>query len=326
MLGPLGISEFDERVYRALLGQADRAADIAGAIGSTPSRVRQALGRLTGLGLARRVARGSYEPTRPRAALTSLLNQRRMRAESAFSQVQFAMEDLAHEYQAGRIRTDPGSLVQVLSGRDTVIRTVTELTRTVSTHLWVLDTPPYLEWANGLPDTNENEMEVTLGMINRGVDVRAVYSPEALERPGRFDIVVKLAGLGEQSRLLPSLPFKLRILDRQLALVPLVGGLYDDLAVVHPSGLLDALIELFEAYWTRATPVIAGHPPAEDTPGEEDLLILHMLRTGLKDEAIARQLGVSARTATRRIAAIMVLLGATSRFQAGVEAVGRGWL
>jgi DNA-binding CsgD family transcriptional regulator len=169
-------------------------------------------------------------------------------------------------------------------------------------------------------------MEVTLGMINRGVDVRAVYSPEALERPGRFDIVVKLAGLGEQSRLLPSLPFKLRILDRQLALVPLVGGLYDDLALVHPSGLLDALIELFEAYWTRATPVIAGHPPAGDTPGEEDLLILHMLRTGLKDEAIARQLGVSARTATRRIAAIMVLLGATSRFQAGVEAVGRGWL
>ena len=41
---------------------------------------------------------------------------------------------------------------------------------------------------------------------------------------------------------------------------------------------------------------------------------------------IARTLGISLRTTRRRVAALMAELGADSRFQAGVEAVRRGWL
>jgi DNA-binding CsgD family transcriptional regulator len=282
--------------------------------------------RLTALGLIRRVAQGRYQPVGPENALTALLNQRRLEAESAFTGVQAAVEDFAHVYQAGRLRTDPGSLVEVLTGREMVNRRVEELTQSITTHVWVLDKPPYLEWANGQPDTNEMEMAVTRAMISRGVDIRSVYCPESMERPGRFDTVVKLTALGEQSRLLPSLPFKLRIMDRRVALVPLVGEIYDSLAVVHPSGLLDALIELFEAYWERAEPIAGRRPPHDDKPSEEDMLLLHMLKAGLKDQSIARQLGVSGRTATRRIAEVMATLGASTRFQAGVEAAARGWL
>ncbi|MGW3985205.1 helix-turn-helix domain-containing protein [Streptomyces mirabilis] len=333
MLGTLGISDFDERVYRVLLAQPDRRLrDIAVSVGASRSRVGHALMRLGSLGLVRRIAPGQFEPVGPQTAVAALLNERRMAAESAFTRVEAAMEDLTDVYRAGRLRSDPGSLVEVLSGRDTVNRRVEELTRSVSTHLWVLDKPPYLEWANGQPDTNETEMAVTLAWINRGVEVRSVYCPESMERPGRFDTVIRLAALGEQSRLLPSLPFKLRIMDRRVALVPLVGGVYDSLAVVHSSGLLDALIELFEAYWARSEPITATRAPqrqdrpGEDGPSEEDMLLLRMLKAGLKDQAIARQLGISARTATRRIATVMTSLGASTRFQAGVEATARGWL
>jgi hypothetical protein len=256
----------------------------------------------------------------------TLLNQRRIEAEAAFSAVQGAVDELNAEYRAGRLRTDPSSLVEVLSGRDQVNRRVEELTMSISTHLWVLDKPPYLERANGQPGTNETEMDMTLRMIERGVEVRAVYCPEAMERPGRFDTTVKLAELGEQSRMLPSLPFKLRIMDRRVALVPLIGGTYDSLAVVHPSGLLDALLELFEAYWERAVPIVDTTPGAPDQPADEDLLLLRMLKAGLKDNAVARQLGVSSRTATRRIATIMARLGTETRFQAGIEAAKRGWI
>ncbi|MFD0508094.1 hypothetical protein ACFQ0G_45580 [Streptomyces chiangmaiensis] len=51
-----------------------------------------------------------------------------------------------------------------------------------------------------------------------------------------------------------------------------------------------------------------------------------MLKAGLKDQAIARQLGYSPRTATRKIAALMTRLGASTRFQAGVEATARRWI
>jgi len=42
--------------------------------------------------------------------------------------------------------------------------------------------------------------------------------------------------------------------------------------------------------------------------------------SGLTDEAIARQLGLSHRTVQRRVAAFMADLGAHTRFQAGVKA------
>jgi DNA-binding NarL/FixJ family response regulator len=47
---------------------------------------------------------------------------------------------------------------------------------------------------------------------------------------------------------------------------------------------------------------------------------------GAKDETIARQLGVSLRTVRRRVAELMDELGASTRFQAGMEAVRRGLL
>ena len=54
--------------------------------------------------------------------------------------------------------------------------------------------------------------------------------------------------------------------------------------------------------------------------------LLRLLATGQKDEQIARALGMSLRTVRRRIADLMTELGADSRFQAGVEAVRRGWV
>jgi sugar-specific transcriptional regulator TrmB/DNA-binding CsgD family transcriptional regulator len=326
VLEPLGVNEFDERVYRALLGQEDsRPADLARSLGVSAPRLRQAVRRLCDLGLARRVAPGVVRPVGPRLVLGALLNEQRLAAETAFSRLQLAVEDLAQEYQSGMMRTDPGSLVQVFSGRDEINRMLGEMARSTGTHLWTLDKPPYLEWPSG-QDPNEIEYALTRSLLDRGVEIRAVYCPAGLDLPGRFDTVVRLTELGEQARLLQNLPLKLRIQDRRIAIVPLVGGVYDSLAVVHPSGLLDALMELFEAYWERAVPLVADPPDTDDGPPQEDLEILRMLRIGLKDQAVARQLGVSERTATRRISGIMTRLGATSRFQAGVEAALRGWL
>ncbi|MFE3902834.1 helix-turn-helix transcriptional regulator [Streptomyces sp. NPDC059153] len=54
--------------------------------------------------------------------------------------------------------------------------------------------------------------------------------------------------------------------------------------------------------------------------------LLSYLSAGLTDESIARELGVSYRTVTRRIARLQEMLGARTRFQLGVQAGRRGWL
>ena len=54
--------------------------------------------------------------------------------------------------------------------------------------------------------------------------------------------------------------------------------------------------------------------------------VVTLLARGLKDDAIARRLGVSVRTVRRLISATIDDLQADSRFQAGVVAVQRGWV
>jgi DNA-binding NarL/FixJ family response regulator len=51
-----------------------------------------------------------------------------------------------------------------------------------------------------------------------------------------------------------------------------------------------------------------------------------LLTAGVKDQAIARQLGVSLRTIRRRLANLMREAGAVSRFQLGMLAGRRGWV
>lgn len=322
MLGALGISEFDERVYRAYLAKPDRTArEIAEYLGTTPSRIRHAVARLVDLGMLRRERHGEYRPVSPRTALSTLVAKRRADSEAALAVMGDAVDDLASEYRASRLQGDPTELVEVVAGEEAVTLRVAELTQSMRTHFWVLDRPPYLG-----PYTVELEQNFTMELLGRGLDIRSVYTPEALEPPGRFELITRLANLGEQARILPTLPFRLRIMDRRVALLALIGGRYDRIVVVHRSGLLDAILELFDTYWQRAQPIVSTAPEAPDQPGTEDLLLLRMLQAGYKDQAIARQLGTSARTVTRRIAAIASRLGLDTRFQVGSEAAKRGWI
>jgi DNA-binding NarL/FixJ family response regulator len=83
--------------------------------------------------------------------------------------------------------------------------------------------------------------------------------------------------------------------------------------------LTSALQVLFDQLWSQATPLRLSENADPNTT------LINLLASGMKDEAIARQLGVSGRTLRRRIAQVQEQLGATSRFQAGLQAGRRGW-
>lgn len=55
-------------------------------------------------------------------------------------------------------------------------------------------------------------------------------------------------------------------------------------------------------------------------------LLLPLLTAGLTDRAIAGHLGWHERTAQCRLRAMMTRLDATTRYQAGYQAIRRGWL
>ena len=120
------------------------------------------------------------------------------------------------------------------------------------------------------------------------------------------------------------MPTRLAVIGDRVLLPDPPGLANERRLLVRQPGLVELVVSYFEALWDRAVAVPAlDHGEA---PPDLNELLLRQLAQGAKDEQIARTLGVSLRTVRRRIAAIMAELGVDSRFQAGVEAVRRGWL
>ena len=154
--------------------------------------------------------------------------------------------------------------------------------------------------------------------VARGVRVRVLHEL------GAGGASQQLAGTGAELRAAARLPSRMLIADRRVALVlPPAGAAEPAQAIATGrSPLLATLIDHFELLW-RVTPATASRArPLNDRDAE----ILGLLASGLTDDAVAAQVGSSARTIRRRVAALMREATASTRFQAGVEAVRRGWL
>ena len=157
--------------------------------------------------------------------------------------------------------------------------------------------------------------------IRAGRRCRAIYPVRALnEAPG---VLHQRVAMGEEVRLLPELATRLIVLEGTHVVLPEpLGYAASPRLVVRQRGIVELAALYFEQLWARASPL--DEPEAE----RSDLrrFLLEQLAAGAQDEQIARRLGLSLRTVRRRVAEVMAELGATSRFQAGVEAARRGWL
>ncbi len=318
LLEPLGVSALDETVYRLLLAcPASTVTDLADTAGETPERLTRALHRLEQLGFVSRqnALPPRFVPAEPEVAIEALVHLRQHELLQAVG----AATELSAEYRAGR-RDDPGQLVEILTGNVAVSQRFAELQRGCREEVLLCDRPPYVN----APDNPQQE-----SVLARGVRWRTIYAPESMQSEQSYARAMQLRDHGEQARLLPGLPTKLMIVDRRVALMPLlIGSGLQQSAIIHRSTLLDSMITLFEVFWNRALP-LNGQAPSSDRQGElseSDRRLLGLLVTGAKDEAIARALGVSLRTLHRRMQQLLTLLDADTRFQAGMQAARRGWV
>lgn len=162
-------------------------------------------------------------------------------------------------------------------------------------------------------------------LLAAGRRSRAIYPAVVLEEAPA--VVRRRAERGELIRIAASVPARMVVFGRDAVLVPdRWGENTGRRLIVREHFLVEALIALFDSAWERAIAVPGLEEGSGEDPQGERRLLLHQLTRGAKDEQIARALGVSLRTVRRRVADVMEELGAGSRFQAGVEAVRRGWV
>ena len=313
----VGVSAFDELVYRAILQQPDAGAGgWALLTGTTPAELREACNRLLALGLLQPPdSMGGLRAVDPRVAIRALIRRRETESELLAS----TAEEMATAYEAGLLREEPSRLIEVASGEGAIAARLEEMYARAEHEVCLFDTPPYLA-----PPAPQVDLQADL--LKRGIVSRGIYAATALEDTNALSRAWNMVELGEQARVLPSVPLKLLVVDGRRALLPLTSseaGGYCAVVVWH-SAVTEALQKLFELAWQQATPL--GRPAGNGELSEDEQALTRLLAAGLKDEAVARHLGISLRTLRRRVSDLQERLGAASRFQLGLRAAQRGWL
>lgn len=323
MLEVVGLGAEAEWVYEVLVGtRSSDAAGLSTVTGLSEQQVRAALSDLERLGLVCQVRGrpGYFAAADPSSALDVLL----LRREEALHNARLRAKELSERFRDATSGQVPDQLVEVVAGREEVVHRVDTARRGARTELRIFDKPPYAAEPNppGIEPTGDL-------LLRRGGSVRTIYEQSSLEVVGRLRGEISTsAARGTLDRVLPELPLKMVLVDDRLGIVPLEAAptVVDTAVIVHPSGLLTGLSALFEALWRVALPLALDHTDTGEQPSDGDRHILALLTTGVPDDAIARELGLSERTFRRRVQNLMERLGARTRFQLARQAARRGWL
>ncbi|MFJ9680596.1 helix-turn-helix domain-containing protein [Streptomyces sp. NPDC101194] len=342
MLQALGLGPAEEVVYTALLARPTASAqDLARQTGLEKAESVRILLDLAARGLVSVAAEAGsgapesadcevglqpahYRLTPPSVALAPLLVAQRdalHQAETAFSMV-------TEQYRSTAAHT-AGGVVEVVVGVEQVAHRFHQLQCGAQRELLVFLVGAPIAVPREDTDTSESSA------LDRGVDFRVVAAKNYLDGHEAVRDVRAAVMAGIELRMVDSLPLKMVVSDRERAMVPLdmaESGGEPSAIVVHRSGLLTALVHLFEKEWAQARPMyttgtgVRVEPAADPQPTEEELEVLALLLAGISDRRTASQLGLSIRTVERRIRRLMDLAGAESRLQLGWHAARAGWL
>ncbi|MGW0771827.1 LuxR C-terminal-related transcriptional regulator [Streptomyces sp. NPDC002676] len=327
MLTTLGLDAASEAVYRAMLAHPhEGVAALSKRLGLTATEIRQSLDMLSELALIRPSCdqHGAFHAVSPDVGLELLMARQReelaaqqQRIEASRVAAAQLIAEFAHLHPS---ISRPG--VDQMVGLDEIRDRIAALARHLRTEIMT-----FAPGGGHKPESIEASKPHDQNLLERGIRMRTVYLDSVRNDQRTVAYVNWLAERGGEVRTVGSLPIRMILFDRATAVIPVSS---DDTAagavVLTGEGMLTALCALFENVWVGAQPL--SRVAARDDRGlsAQNATVVRLLAEGYTDEAIAKRLGVSPRTARRLATELMERLGARSRFEAGVRAVQQGWL
>ncbi|MYY05593.1 LuxR C-terminal-related transcriptional regulator [Streptomyces sp. ATexAB-D23] len=310
------LSEDAVRVFRWVSDQGSCDVRTVGAMLGLPENcAASAVRTLTDLLLLRHVPEDPDRlvPVAPDAAIAALIapkeaGLRRQLAE--IDQLRGELALLTPLYTEGRRRWQGRPALTEVTDLKTVVGMITEATmrcrREVRTcHPGGGRSPALLEQAF-VRDRD---------MLRRGVRMRTLYQHTARYHLPTQEYARRMTAEGAEIRTLSELFGRMVAFDGETVFIPHQDDL-DAAIVIHDPSTVAYLCTTFDHAWSLAEP----YQPAWTESSARDEVkqaIVRLLAEGMKDEMVARRLGMSLRTCRKHIAEIMEQLGAASRFQAG---------
>jgi DNA-binding CsgD family transcriptional regulator/sugar-specific transcriptional regulator TrmB len=271
---------------------------------------------------------GTVAAVSPEMALIKLLEGERGRLREDLrraEEVNSRLESLATRFLRSEVLAPSAEVeVEVITDYRRIQQVMEDITDTVEREHAGLQ--PMVGAGREIP---ERSLARDRRQIAKGVHVRVVINASALNTPQGAENTARKAAAGVNVRVAGDIPMNMIIADRQVAMLPLDPEHHEDGAILaRGPALVRSYCAFFEQIWRNATPYGEQREGERDSSGltEQQRAALLMLASGMKDEKIARGLGVSLRTVSRILSELMQELGASSRFEAGVRAARLGWL
>jgi DNA-binding CsgD family transcriptional regulator len=327
MLLFLGLGADAGTIYQVMVRHADaNLIEVALILAWPDERVRDALAELEGFSLIRPSWEepGEIRLVGPEVGLGPLLAKReagllRYGQDVADSRAAAAavIADFGEDRDAHR-----SPLGENLIGLDAIYLAIEELAKSCTSEVML--------FASDGPQTQVNmatSRPLDQALLERGVRVRILYLGSIINDPATAAYASWLKGAGGEVRIVPSLPARMAIYDRRMAMVAIDPDRSGSGAILlQGAGLLSVLCASFDQVWETAAQWGAPRHTDAAGPSAQEREILRLLADGSTDEVVARRLAISVRTTRRLIADVAITLGARSRFQVGVRAAEAGWL
>ncbi|MEU4205455.1 helix-turn-helix transcriptional regulator [Streptomyces sp. NPDC039022] len=322
--------ELPQRLYELALQQGSWTASQAAALlGAAEEEIEEATDSLENVGLLRPSPRKSsgYVVVAPEVALSRLFVQEGhqiARHQEQLAHTREAMLSVARDYLGVRsspARTLAIEAIPTAEHEESFLDRAADVARQ---EVWLMHGGP-----TPSADFMDEMLLRCLAMLSSGVAVRALFLHQQVGDRLVSGHVQELAHAGAQVRVASHLPQRMLIIDWDLALVPVdpensTQGFW----AVHGTELVPALRAAYDHCWMAAS--TAGARAAESASSQRltavEEAVIRMLAEGMKDETIARRVGVSPRTLSRLISTLLDRLGVQTRFQAALELSRRGWL
>ncbi|MET7300736.1 LuxR C-terminal-related transcriptional regulator [Embleya sp. NPDC005575] len=325
MLKAFELDPATESVYLAIISKpgSDISA-LAAELGYPENTVRAAIGDLAEVSLLRPCSEtpGELRAVSPDIALEALLASQE--AELARRQAEIAKSRavIAMSAAEGSRHRRVGVEIEQIDGIDEIRDRLQVLARQSRDEVLAL-----------MPGGGQSEANLAASkaideeLLERGVGILTLYLDSMRNHPLTAGYARWMTELGGEVRTLPTLPIRMIVFDRELALIPTdPDNTGKGVLLTRDRGTVTALTALFDHLWSAAQPFGAPVRKGDDGLTGQERDLLRLLAAGYTDLIVARELGVSPRTARRITADLMERLSARSRFQAGARAAERGWL
>lgn len=268
----------------------------------------------------------SFQAVPPDLALMGLLAEFQASAAADHELIMTCLQRIRETLpgpMAGR-DDEPRHLARIVTDKDEIIALSMDLIHSAHQDWMSLENTD-----TDMPITEDFTIRIPPALRGK-IRCRAIYDQAAVQHRVAAANIEHAVAEGEEARVVPTVPMKMKLADRSVALLPLSPTGSGGALLIRGSGVpvLQALRDYFEMKWATATRIGSGQPPPACPLTPDQLRVLRLMAQGVTDEAIARRLNVSTSTVHRHTDAIMRHLNVPnkSRFAAGATARQRGWL